>query len=1003
VNKPADVLPLVGRRAELAVLRRALSDAEKGVSRVILLFGESGIGKSRLLDQLEQDASSRGWGVSRGKAYPVETGVPYALFSDALLPALRRMGPETRAVLMRGIEDELAYMFPILASAQNVHAARAMVDDPQDFKHRLHWNFTEFLRELSSRQPRLILLEDLQWADASSLELLHFVARQVTTSCVVILCTCRDDGPASSPFLRKTLHSLLSLPDVSRHEVGPLTLGDTQDLLTRVFSVTADTVRAFAALLYGWTRGNPLFIDQTLKQLVADRRLKYEDGRWFGWDIDHLELPMSLRNTLIERMRDLSPGARAVADVAAVVGAPAEHSLLHALSGLDEDRLIAALEELRVARIMEERTSRDVLRHDFTHPLLRETLYSDLSQARVRALHVRVGEALERVHVHETEKHMGEIAYHFVRAHSRGADGRAVLFLAQAGRAALGKYANREAVDYLAQAVERAARIAPGETGTLEIMADHARAQQRVGEHAAAQRTWTRIREVAASTGQTHLVMQSCSRLASLALWSGRAEEAIGLYDEALAAGDIISDIPEISRIALAKCIALLEIGQATLAEAEATRALSLVGPDGAPEVLARLHRALLLIHIWVGPPERALVHGLAAIEHASRAGDAGLLLSAHWGLSFFGGLTGNAALARGHLIESQHIAEQANSPVLRLWAAEVAIEYHAATGDWDHALEVGMNGIRLARALEQRAILPRLLIWTAMVHMARNDMALARAELDEAWEVSGAASHNDNTGKATHRAYNIHTVVPAHTGLAAYHLTNGDWDEAIRIAERGLAIADRSGYAVWAVHRLLPVLAEAHLQRNDLDRARVVGARLRADAERLGNTLGIAWADTCDALIAWLSGDSHTGAKVLRAAAESLEAIPYVYDAARVRRQLAGRLADIGDRDGALRELRFVHDAFTRLGAERELEKVREQFRELGARLPARSSVERATLTSQEEKIANLASAGRSNKAIATALGISSRTVGTHLTNIFRKLGVSSREELANRLETMP
>src|SRR4051812_37908943 len=144
---PADVLPLVGRRAELAALRRVLTESEAGVSRVILLEGESGIGKSRLLEQLQQDAAARGWGISRGKAYPVETGVPYALFSDALVPALRRMEPETRAVLMRGIEDELAYMFPLLASAQNARAARAIVDDPQDFKHRLHWNFTEFMRE----------------------------------------------------------------------------------------------------------------------------------------------------------------------------------------------------------------------------------------------------------------------------------------------------------------------------------------------------------------------------------------------------------------------------------------------------------------------------------------------------------------------------------------------------------------------------------------------------------------------------------------------------------------------------------------------------------------------------------------------------------------------------------------------------------------------------------------------------------------------------------------
>jgi DNA-binding CsgD family transcriptional regulator len=124
------------------------------------------------------------------------------------------------------------------------------------------------------------------------------------------------------------------------------------------------------------------------------------------------------------------------------------------------------------------------------------------------------------------------------------------------------------------------------------------------------------------------------------------------------------------------------------------------------------------------------------------------------------------------------------------------------------------------------------------------------------------------------------------------------------------------------------------------------------------------------------------------------------VLDAARIRRQLAGRLAEMGQREEAIAELRRVHEILLRLGAERELRKTREMFRELGARLPPRAAkMGAAALTDRELEIARLAAAGKSNKAIGKSLDISVRTVGTHLSNIFRKLHVESREQLLARM----
>ena len=202
----------------------------------------------------------------------------------------------------------------------------------------------------------------------------------------------------------------------------------------------------------------------------------------------------------------------------------------------------------------------------------------------------------------------------------------------------------------------------------------------------------------------------------------------------------------------------------------------------------------------------------------------------------------------------------------------------------------------------------------------------------------------------------------------------------------------------IWSIHRLLPTVAEAYLYKGDLAGAAKLGRRLRKDAKRIGHKLGLAWADACDALVVWLGGDPERGAALLREAAEALEAIPVIPDAARIRRQLAGRQAEIGDEEGAVSELRRVHETFVRLGAEKELERTRGMFREIGARPPTRSGVTGgAGLTAREVEISRLVTERKSNKAIARALDVSPRTVSTHLSNIYKKLDIGTRGELVD------
>ncbi|HEX6051843.1 MAG TPA: AAA family ATPase, partial [Gemmatimonadaceae bacterium] len=499
-------LPLVGRRAELEALTRALDAAERGAPSTIFLAGEGGIGKTRLAGALVAEATRRRWMAVTGRAYPVESGVPYALFSDALLPALRALDAAALSVLSRGGEAELARLFPALGLRVE---SRGRDEMTSDVKARVLWNFAQFLGRLAARTPTLIVLENLQWADASSLELLHFTARQLGSHRLLLLCSYNDSERAATTTLARTERSLVGLGVAHTVQLAPLTRADSDALLAAVFEADPAVTRTFAALLYERTRGNPFFTEEMLKALVDSGRLRREGGRWVGWDVGELDLPHTVRDAIIARLERLSTGARAVADVAAVLGSRTSYPVLQAVSELPERELVDAIDELRRDRVLADGPSvDDEIHYDFTHPTLQATLYSELGRAKTRLMHGRIAMALERLYGALADAHADELAFHFARAAGE-ATPKAARYLGAAGRAALAKYATREAAAYLEAALEIHDREHAADNDTAiaaraaDLVEDLARAKQRLGEYDAALELWARARAEAESLGET--------------------------------------------------------------------------------------------------------------------------------------------------------------------------------------------------------------------------------------------------------------------------------------------------------------------------------------------------------------------------------------------------------------------------------------------------------------------------------------------------------------------
>jgi DNA-binding CsgD family transcriptional regulator/tetratricopeptide (TPR) repeat protein len=453
-----------------------------------------------------------------------------------------------------------------------------------------------------------------------------------------------------------------------------------------------------------------------------------------------------------------------------------------------------------------------------------------------------------------------------------------------------------------------------------------------------------------------------------------------------------VKDFAAIARLRLATGSCLQEMGKLDAAKAEVEAALGVAEQTGDNAMLARAHRSLLLLYAWTGPVDVSRKHGEKAIEFAEASGEAMLEWTAHWGMGLLAGLTADGPQVLEHIAECHRLEELLRSPLLPLITAELSIQYASGVGDWDAGIATGERTIALARALRQRTLLPRLLVWTGLIYLWRGDLTRSGAYFDEAWELSGA-------GSATTERIDVTTVVPAHMGRAAYYLETDNFSEASRIGEAGLALADKLGYIAWSLQWILPVIGEAALWCRDFERAEMHSARMRRDAERLGHRLGFAVADACDGmLLLFRDENGKDSIPLLQRAISELDKLPMPDAAARVRRALAAAFLRTDDREAAMRELRAAHDTFARLGAAGELNGVRDELRALGARPPSRTIVSgMAGLTGRETEIARMVSQRKSNKDIGAALDISARTVSTHLSNIFGKVGVASRGELAD------
>src|SRR5579859_5746654 len=412
VTPPIICPTLVGRRGQFATLQRLIEQAKQGEGHVVLISGEAGIGKSRLVAEAKTHAEMQGFLLLQGNCFPRDLTYPYAPLLDLLRALLAsnpaptggttddgHLGRCPSSLSMQGAVETLARdLFPLLPELVHEQALTRPHLEPEQEKRRLFEVLTKFFIDCSRHSPILLIIEDVHWGDATSLDLLHHLARRLASHPLLLVVTYRHDEMQAelSNWLvqldRERLAQEIRLMPLARHEI------DT--MLSNIFDErhAAVDMRRFLHgdlldALYTLTEGNPFFVEETLSALIAEGDLFYVQGYWNRSSSREVSIPRSVQDTVQRRRARLSEAAGQVLTLAAVAGRHFDFALLQKLTQHDERQLLLLMKELVSAQLVVEESADQFA---FRHALTRQAIYTQLLARERRMLHQTIAETIEQ-------------------------------------------------------------------------------------------------------------------------------------------------------------------------------------------------------------------------------------------------------------------------------------------------------------------------------------------------------------------------------------------------------------------------------------------------------------------------------------------------------------------------------------------------------------------------------------------------------------------------------
>ena len=511
-RRPGRGSPFVGRALERSVVRELVAAAGGGRGGVLLLSGEAGIGKSRLVEEAVADAEARGMTALVGRCVDVQPAIAWLPLVEILDQLFADLADGELGVLLAGTGPQVAKVVPALRRRMPGLPPPPEVPVEHD-RLFLYTSLRSLLLRLGSRRPALVVLEDLHWADPATMQMLQHVVDGLEAARVLVIATYRSDEATLGTPLAQTVERLVRHPATTSLVLNRMPNDEVVELVAHLTGQSPPS--ALARRVAAEADGNPFFVEELVKHLAAERLVSTGD----------VPMPESLRLLLGHKLRRLSPAGRDVANLVAVAGREVDVDLVTAALDTDDERTVDAVDDAMAAGVI---TAADRAgdRLAFGHALLRQAALGELTTLRRRRLHHRLAGALRDRHGEDPE-YAGEIADHLAQAGTGAEPADILRFLELAGGRSLESAAYEDALDRFRRAIELAPADDAGTRARLLTGLGYAR--RGTGSPDAAHASWMEALDLLDAAPEPNRALA-----AELSRALGRYLDATGGLDQAV-------------------------------------------------------------------------------------------------------------------------------------------------------------------------------------------------------------------------------------------------------------------------------------------------------------------------------------------------------------------------------------------------------------------------------------------------------------------------------------
>ena len=616
-------IPLVGRREERAALLDHLNTAVAGRGGLVLVEGEAGVGKTRLLQEVARDAAWRGVQVLWGQSLEATADHPYYPLKEVLLSCLTPLRVEQLTVLVEDVWlHQVGRLIPQMAAWLPGQPSSSAIDPDQE-RSRFREALARIWQGLAQIAPHLLILEGLHWADEDTLAALAHLAPRLEGSRLLVLASYRREEAREEPHRWQALQSLDRAAGGRRLLLSRLDQEETAELIRVGLGLTT-TAPLLSQRIYGESEGNPLFVLEILRALYGEGLLyRDESGVWHTpWDgttTDDAEIPLppTLEQAIRRRLARLDDEARAVLDAAAVLERNATFRLLLAATGLPQGRLLDALADLRQRHLLVETPAG----YRFSHGKIRQVVCAEMGERRRRELHRRAAFALESI----APRQIMALASHFERGEMWP---EALHYHRRAAEQAVGVQAYTVAARHYERALALADRVGLADEERFELLSACEAALSVLGRRSDQMTCLEMMARLA--QGDPRRLADVHRRRAWVLVQTSRYQEAEEAAQEAIRLAQEVGDQPAEARAQIVLGTALGIQGKRERAAEHLQAAVEIGSQQDAPMVEAEAHAllaSLLLTANEHGPARRHAETALQLYEALDyKKGGAGML-----------------------------------------------------------------------------------------------------------------------------------------------------------------------------------------------------------------------------------------------------------------------------------------------------------------------------------------------------------------------------------------